>query len=101
MLLDNCDHRYVYKQEDNHSHDALKELSGILNDITYTANELGDDMQDIFEDEAIRYTGANNYLASEGIVDKLKMIEGRLNHTVDLYSDFMRRLTSKEGERND
>lgn len=46
-----CDHNYVYKQDENKSHTALECLSKILCELTNISNDMGDNMRDIFEDE--------------------------------------------------
>ena len=43
-----CDHNYVYKQDENKSHSALESLSQILCDLTNISNDIGENMREIF-----------------------------------------------------
>ena len=46
-----CDHNYVYKQDENKSHTALECLSQILCQLTNISNDMGENMREIFEEE--------------------------------------------------
>lgn len=48
-----CDHNYVYKQDENKSHTALEQLSQILCQLTNISNDMGESMREIFEKESI------------------------------------------------
>lgn len=43
-----CDHNYVYKKDDNTSHNALEKLSTILSKLTNLSNDIGEKMKDIY-----------------------------------------------------
>jgi ppGpp synthetase/RelA/SpoT-type nucleotidyltranferase len=48
-----CDHNYVYKKDDNKSHIALKQMSGVLSQLTNLSNDIGELMKDIYDEELI------------------------------------------------
>lgn len=86
-----CDHLYVYKHEENKSHTALKELSGILCNLTNVSNELGDKMCDIFQEESI-IEKDGFYQTEGGVVLQIQKIFDRINDTQHQFKDFMERL---------
>lgn len=70
-----CDHHYVYKHEENKSHAVLKELSDILCESTNAANDLGDLMQEIFDNENVLDIGNDTYSVSKPeLIAKLNSI---------------------------
>ncbi|MCM1209391.1 MAG: hypothetical protein NC309_10755 [Ruminococcus sp.] len=71
-----CDHRYVYKKEDNKNHEVLLKLSGILSDLTNISSDIGDEIRRIYYDNK----------KEEGYIDFK-----RVNHDVD---DVLDRLES-------
>ena len=83
-----CDHLYVYKHEENKSHTALKELSGILCNLTNVSNELGDKMCDIFQEESI-IEKDGFYQTEGGVVLQIQKIFDRINDTQHQCKDFM------------
>lgn len=59
-----CDHNYVYKHEANPSNRALQELSHILCEITNVANDIGDNMHDIFMQEKLTKADGSAWIAT-------------------------------------
>ena len=68
-----CDHSYVYKKDDNKSHTALEQMSGILAKLTNLSNDIGEQMKDIYDTESIVEDKNGGWKASEeisGAIDK-------------------------------
>ncbi len=81
-----CDHRYVYKHEAKPNNLALSKLSAILCKITNVANDIGDNMHDVFLYD--KFSGADGDIwtaSSEDIkfynemVAKLRVAEEELS----------------------
>ncbi len=74
-----CDHSYVYKHDAKPNNAALRNLSGILCKITNVANDIGDNMHDVFIEG--RFSGADGdiWIASsediEFFNDKVKKLK--------------------------
>lgn len=80
-----CDHSYVYKHEAKPNNRALKKLSHILCEITNVANDIGDNMHDIYEDERLSDADGDVWKASSDdicffnkMINKLKKAEAEL-----------------------
>lgn len=93
-----CDHRYVYKQEDNISYQALLVISEILNGFTNAANDLGEEMRCIFESEPVIFKDTNTYETSTMVIERMDKIYQRFDKTAKQYHDFKSKLKPKEGE---
>nr|WP_302141832.1 hypothetical protein [uncultured Schaedlerella sp.] len=78
-----CDHNYVYKQDENKSHTALEQMSFLLCQLTNFSNDFGECMRDIFENEAMEETDQNQWIASEEIYD---VMEDSLIRIKDIYT---------------
>lgn len=91
-----CDHSYVYKQEARPNNRALKKLSYILCKITNVANDIGDNMHDIYEDE--RFAGADGdiWKASKGDIEFLNDMLRKLQEAESELSQFVSRLKIEE-----
>lgn len=74
-----CDHSYVYKHDAKPNNLALRKLSHILCEITNVANDIGDNMHDVFQEN--RFSGADGdiWMASEEDIeffnDKVKKLK--------------------------
>lgn len=73
-----CDHRYVYKQDQNKSHSALEEMSGILCKLTNLANDWGDTMKYVYDTESCQDIGQGTWLANSVVIEELKKAQDRL-----------------------
>lgn len=79
-----CDHNYVYKQENHKSHLALKELSGILSKLTNLSNDIGDQMKEIFDSKTLSprdgfyVTSKRNMEEFNKFVSRIETIESDL-----------------------
>ncbi len=95
-----CDHRYVYKHEENRSHAALQVLSSILCECTNASNDLGDLMQAVFSDEEIIDVGDGTFLlTNSSIVEKIDRITLKYKNSLDELDAFRKCL--KERKTND
>lgn len=66
-----CDHRYVYKHEENRSHHALQILSDILCKNTNASNDLGDLMHKVFSEEGIIDSNDGSFFFSDKRVSEI------------------------------
>lgn len=80
-----CDHNYVYKQGANPNSRALTMLSRILCDLTNAANDIGDNMHDIFQGQGVMTASEDYLLASsetimfyKDILEKIQTVEEKL-----------------------
>ena len=64
-----CDHSYVYKKDDNRSHTALEQMSGILAKLTNLSNDIGEQMKDIYDAESIVENKRGGWKTTREIVD--------------------------------
>lgn len=82
-----CDHNYVYKKEHRKSYSALKELSKILSLLTNASNDLGNQMQEIYEEDAIEDRGGK-YVIKQDFDLKLADVSDKIKSTVNLLKQF-------------
>lgn len=47
-----CDHNYVYKQDENKSHTALEQISKILCKLTNVSSDIGENMKNIYDGQS-------------------------------------------------
>lgn len=80
-----CDHNYVYKHGAKPNNRALQMLSAILCQLTNVANDIGDNMHDIYEEERFSETDGNAWKATKAdinffmkAVDRLKEVQKQL-----------------------
>lgn len=66
-----CDHSYVYKQDVNHSHSALLELSRVLCRLTNISNDMGETMKEIFDKQSYTDIGNNIWETDEYNIKKV------------------------------
>lgn len=93
-----CDHRYVYKQDQNRSHSALEKLSGILNQLTNFCNDLGDNMKEVFDAESYEDTGQGNWVVDELSAKKLANEQKRLYDICNDLEMFISHIQSRSEE---
>lgn len=73
-----CDHNYVYKQDENISHTALEQLSAILCQLTNVSNDLGETMREIFEQEEMTDIGEKKWRTTKECKEKFDKTLGRI-----------------------
>lgn len=96
-----CDHRYVYKHEENPSYSALKEMSAILCDYTNNTNDFGEEMRRIFDSHAVLDIGDTYYHATKEVKEKLDYIYKRYIFVQNSFNTFLDKLLVTEGGNND
>lgn len=79
-----CDHNYVYKQDHNHSHTALLELSRILCQLTNISNDMGENMKEIFEKQSYTDVGDKRWETDE---DQIKKVDITLKKLYDVINE--------------
>lgn len=82
-----CDHNYVYKKDDNKSHDALEKLSTILSKLTNLSNDIGEKMKDIYDEQLIE-NSVEGWNCSKELVKELDEISERMtdiSEDIDLF----------------
>ena len=92
-----CDHNYVYKKDYHVSYTALKELSQILSLLTNASNDLGEKMQQIYEDEILRET-EGHYIEKDGFDLKLTEIFDKIINAYRLLETFNNNIVQLRGE---
>lgn len=90
-----CDHNYVYKQDENKSHSALESLSQILCDLTNISNDMGENMREIFESESIENLHNGHWRASEELIQSFDKSMGRIKDAYEELKIFRTCLISK------
>lgn len=88
-----CDHNYVYKKDDNRSHSALEQMSGILAKITNISNDIGEYMKEIYDSEAIIDDCKNGWITSEDIIGRMNCIIQRMGNVEADLKEFKNKLT--------
>lgn len=78
-----CDHRYVYKHEDNLSHTALDKLSCILSELTNFSNDFGENMRLIYEKQSFHDIGNSKWETTE---DNIKVLENQARKILGIYT---------------
>jgi len=92
-----CDHNYVYKKEENRAHDALVQLSRILNRLTHLSDILNDTMKDVYDREGIVVDGQENvWTALSGHINSIDGIIAKLEETDNIFREFRSRLVGKQ-----
>lgn len=87
-----CDHSYVYKQEAQPNNTALKKLSAILCEITNVANDIGDNMHDIYEKTKCSDTEGSTWKATLDEIDFLNKKADSLHKAEEELRNFIARL---------
>ena len=95
-----CDHRYVYKHNENRSYSALKELSRVLCGFTNNSNDLGEEMRNVFDSESIYDSGGELFVTSEEEKRRIEDIYDKYANVQNLFATFLNRLSVK-GDMND
>ena len=88
-----CDHNYVYKKDNNKSHTALEKMSDILAKLTRLSNDLGDEMRDVYETEAVVVRPKGGWETSDAIVKEVDSFILRLEEIEGEMKDFREKIT--------
>lgn len=94
-----CDHRYVYKHDDNISYAGLKQLSRVLCAYTNASNDLGEQMRLIFNGDSVLDQG-QGYIVSDKVYQSIEEIYQKYNEAQNKFLEFKNMLSIKEGEEN-
>lgn len=87
-----CDHNYVYKQDENKSHSALEQVSQILCQMTNISNDLGEHMRQIFEGETIIDQHDGTWKTSQEGLDIFDNALDRIGKTYEQLESFRKKL---------
>lgn len=87
-----CDHSYVYKQDENKSHTALESLSQILCQLTNIANDMGENMREIFESEKMIDQGDGTWKTSKECIESFDQALNRVKLTYQKLETFRGKL---------
>lgn len=87
-----CDHNYVYKQDENKSHTALEKISSILCKLTNLSNDVGDNMKEIFDTQSFVDLGNNRWRTSQGNMKLFNDALLRMQEVYTLMQDFRDKL---------
>lgn len=88
-----CDHNYVYKKGNNKSHAALEKMSDILAKLTRLSNDLGDEMKEVYETEAVVVSPQGGWKTSNMMVQEVDNLIFRLKEIEDEMKDFRDKIT--------
>lgn len=88
-----CDHNYVYKKDSNKSHAALERMSDILAKLTRLSNDLGDEMRDVYETEAVVDNPQGGWKTSDAVAKEVDDLIFRLKKIEDELNDFRAKVT--------
>lgn len=91
-----CDHSYVYKKDDNKSHTALAQMSGILAKLTNLSNDLGEQMKDVYDAESIVERKSIGWQTSQKVIDEVDKSIYRIEEIEREMKLFRERLVSEE-----
>lgn len=89
-----CDHNYVYKKDDNKSHDALEKLSAILSKLTNLSNDIGDKMKDIYDGQLVENSDEGWSCPTE-LLNELNRISERMSNICEEINAYNRRMVEK------
>jgi len=89
-----CDHNYVYKKDDNKSHDALEKLSKILSKLTNLANDIGEKMKDIYDEQLIE-NSVGGWSCSDKLISELDQLSVRMTEISDDINSFKKKIIVK------
>lgn len=89
-----CDHNYVYKKDDNRSHSALQQMSGILSKLTNLSNDIGERMKDIYDSEALVENPGKGWQATEDVLMEFDKFVKRMADIEYEMKEFRGMLTS-------
>ncbi|MCM1174327.1 MAG: hypothetical protein NC341_04660 [Blautia sp.] len=92
-----CDHNYVYKKDENRSHDALVQLSEILNRLTHLSDILNDTMKSVHDKEGIVFSQQENvWTALSEHIDSIDEIIAKLEETDGIFRKFRNQLVDQQ-----
>lgn len=94
-----CDHNYVYKKEKHLSHDALFEMSILLNKLTEISGSLSDTMESVYRKEGmVRNKQGNRWVTRQEHIDSIDVIMEKIDEVFVEFKGFRNKLA---GERED
>ena len=91
-----CDHSYVYKHEAKPNNLALSKLSQILCEITNVANDIGDNMHDVYEKDSFSGVDGDIWKATREEIFFFDEMADRLQKAETALRDFARRLKAED-----
>ncbi len=91
-----CDHSYVYKHEAKPNNLALHNLSDILCKITNVANDIGDNMHDVFTYEKFSGAEGDIWMASSEDIKFFNDMVVKLREAEEELSAFVNRLQERD-----
>ncbi len=89
-----CDHNYVYKQDENKSHTALEQLSQILCQLTNISNDMGENMREIFEQEKMIDMRNGKWKTTKECLDSFDHALERVKKAYKELEDFRKKLVT-------
>ena len=91
-----CDHNYVYKKEKHLSHDALAQISLILNKLTEISGSVSDTMECVYRKEGmIRDKQRNKWVARQEHLDSIDVIMKKMDEVCGELKEFRNKLVSE------
>lgn len=95
-----CDHNYVYKKNYHTSYSALRDLSEILSLLTNASNDLGEKMQQIFEDGILQEKDGH-YIEKDGYDLKMSDVFDKIVDAHELLKKFNTNIIQVRGENHE
>lgn len=91
-----CDHNYVYKHDAKPNSLALRKLSAILCQLTNVANDIGDNMHDIYEEERFSELDGSAWKATKADISFFTDTVDRLKEAQEKLETFTGQLTEDD-----
>jgi len=91
-----CDHSYVYKQDDNKSHTALVQISEILCRLTNLSNDMGEGMREIFKTASMIEIEGNRWKTTKDVLELFDQSIERVEEIRIGLKDFRQRMEFNE-----
>lgn len=95
-----CDHNYVYKHQSNPNNAALSALSQILNQITNAANDIGEMMYDIYNEDKFKKQSNGKWIVAPNYFNIISTSLNRIETAKDKLMRFNDEL-DEEVKNND
>lgn len=95
-----CDHNYVYKKSHHASYTALKDLSDILSLLTNASNDLGEKMQQIYENSILQEKDGQ-YIEKAGYDLKMSDVFDKIVRVHELLEKFNNNIVDMRGENHE
>lgn len=94
--MSDCDHNYVYKHDAKPNSLALSKLSAILCQLTNVANDIGDNMHDIYEEERFSEPDGSEWKATKADISFFTDAVDRLKEAQEKLKTFTGQLTEDD-----